>query len=144
MNDEMKSRGVTLIELVIVIAILALLTGTAILSFDPAQQLARARNTQRWSHVQSYINAISENIADNNNVFTCAAGPIPTSTIVLGTSGYNIAGCITPTYIVSLPLDPQTGTSTDTGYSIVQNASTSVITVTSDDAELGDAISASR
>jgi len=139
-----ENRGVTLIELVIVIAIVAILAGIAVIAFDPAKQLARARNTQRWSHVNSIINGINENIADNGNVFVCAAGDIPTTTTVLGTGGYDIDTCITPTYLVDLPLDPQTGTDLDTGYSIVEDSNSGVITVTSDDAELGEIISASR
>ena len=144
LTDMKKRQGLTIIELVIVISILAIIIGITTIAFNPVQQFANARNTQRWSHVNSLINAISQNIADNNNVFTCAAGPIPTATATIGTSGYNIENCVTPTYIVTLPLDPVTGTSTDTGYSIVRNASTSVITVTADDAELGEGISASR
>ena len=144
LTDMGKRQGLTIIELVIVISILAIIIGITTIASNPVQQFANARNTQRWSHVNSLINAISQNIADNNNVFTCTAGSIPTTKTVLGTSGYNISSCITPTYIVTLPFDPKTGTTTDIGYSILQSATSGVITVYSDDAELGIAISAAR
>lgn len=139
-----KQKGITLIELLIVISILALLTGVIVISLNPARQFAKARNTQRWSHVNTIINAIGQNMADNSGVFNCGVGAIPTSTTVLGTSGYDIDSCVAPTYMVVLPFDPSTGTSTDTGYSIVQNPTSGRITVTSDDTELGETISATR
>jgi len=146
LTDMGKRQGLTIIELVIVISILAIIIGITTIASNPVQQFANARNTQRWSHVNSLINAISQNIADNNNVFTCTSGAIPTSTKVIGTigGGYNIGPCITPTYIVTLPFDPKTGTTTDIGYSILQSATSGVITIYSDDAELGIAISAAR
>lgn len=139
-----KQQGFTLIELLVVISILAILTGVVVISLNPVQQFKKARNTQRWSHVNTIINAISQNMADNRGVFNCATGAIPTSTTVLGTSGYDIDSCVAPTYMVVLPFDPSTGTSTDTGYSIVQNPTSGRVTVTSDDAELAETISATR
>ena len=136
--------GFTLIELVIVMGILAILIGVVVISLNPARQFASSRNTQRWSHVNVILNSIGQNSADNRGIFTCAIGPIPTSTTVLGTSGYDIDTCITPTYIATLPLDPSTGTSTDIGYSIVRNPTSGRVTVTADDAELEETISVIR
>ena len=139
-----KEDGLTLIEILIVLSILAILTGVVVISLNPAQQFSRARNTERWSHVNVILGAIGQNMADNKGVFTCATGSIPTSTTILGTSGYDIDSCIAPTYTAILPMDPSTGTTTDIGYSIVQNPTTGRVTVTADDAELSETISATR
>ena len=136
--------GFTLMEIIVVISILAILTGVVVISINPAQQFSRARNTERWSHINVILGAIGQNMADNKGVFNCSTGSIPTTTTVLGTSGYDIDSCIAPTYTAILPMDPSTGTTTDIGYSIVQNPTTGRITITADDAELSKVLSVVR
>ena len=139
-----KQNGFTLIEILIVMGILAILIGAVVVSLNPARQFASGRNTQRWSHINVILNSIGQNSADNRGIFTCATGPIPTSTTVIGTNGYDIDTCIAPTYIATLPLDPSTGTSTDIGYSIVRDPTSGRVTITADDAELEETISVVR
>ena len=90
------------------------------------------------------MNSIGQNSADNRGIFTCTAGPIPTTTTMLGTSGYNIDSCISPDYIANLPLDPKTGTVANVGYSIIQDETSGRVTITADDAELEKTISVIR
>jgi prepilin-type N-terminal cleavage/methylation domain-containing protein len=148
----MKQRnGITLIELVITIALIAIITGVYIVAANPAGQLASSRNTKRTSDLQTILLAIRQNIADQSNEqFSCAAGPIPTSTtrMVNATGGYNIAPCLIPTYIFNLPFDPTatsghytSNSNYDTGYSISINSSTGQITLSAPYAELKKAIS---
>jgi len=139
-----KEEGLTLIEILIVVSIMAILAGLVVLSLNPVRQFSKARNTQRWSHINTILGAIGQNIADNNGVFDCSAGDIPTTTTVIGTSGYDIDDCIAPTYTAVLPMDPTTGTTTDIGYSIVQDAVSGRITINADDAELGESVSVVR
>jgi prepilin-type N-terminal cleavage/methylation domain-containing protein len=140
----MKNKGFTMIELLITLSLIAIISGIAVISLNPLGQFARARNTERWSNINSILNAIGQNKADNNGIFSCVAGLIPTATTVLGTSGYNIANCIAPTYIATLPIDPVTGTTTDSGYSIRRDAATDNITIRADDAELKASITVTR
>ena len=63
-------RGFTLIELVIVIAILAILAAVVILSINPAQLLAQARDSQRLSDLTSIKAAIALYLATASNATT--------------------------------------------------------------------------
>lgn len=136
--------------------IIAILAAVVIVAINPARQFAQARNSQRTSNVFSILNAISQNMADHQGVFTCAAGAIPTATTTLkSTGGYNIHDCIVPTYLPALPHDPSSpgahvtsGTDYDTGYMISYDNSTNRITVVAPYAvspsELGQVIKATR
>lgn len=149
-------RGFTLLELVVVAAIVALLAVAAVIAINPASQFAKARNGKRWSDISAVLGAIGQNIADNNGTFSCSTGALPTSTALVmaasGTAVYNIAPCLVPVYLEKLPYDPlatstyyyTSATAYYTGYIIIQATTTGRITVSAPSAELGEAISVTR
>jgi len=142
-------KAFTLIEILIAIAILAILITFVILVIDPVQRFASARNTQRISDLNTMMIAISQNIADNKGNFSCASGETPTNTTRMAvatstTSTFDIAPCLIPIYLEKLPYDPSatstyfaSTTAYDTGYYISQNTSTNRITLDAPFAELG-------
>ncbi len=152
-----QRKGVTILELMISIAVLAILMAISIRALNPAGQFAASRNSQRSLHVLAILNSIRSNIADTRTgIFTCAAGDIPTSTkkMASGAGDYNIASCIIPNYMNIFPIDPSASSSYFTsvndynsGYSVVRNTSGTVsvsITVSAPYAELGKVIQVSR
>lgn len=147
-----RKKGFTLIEILIVIALIAVLAGIVIVALNPARQFASARNTQRSSNVNAILNAIGQNMADNRGVFTCASGVIPAVATVMRSSagGYNIYPCIVPTYIAQIVFDPSaagahftSASDYDTAYTVLQDVNGRV-TVAAPSAELAQVISVQR
>lgn len=134
------ARGFTLIEILVVIGLIAILASIVLVAINPARQFAQARNTQRISNVNAVLNAVGARIADKRGLFTsdsCTVS-LPSSPLMMSEEDLDIRPCLVPDYISELPNDPRLGFScTDstcadgyhTGYTIVQNASSSRITV---------------
>lgn len=150
------TAGLTIIEIVISIALIVIISGLGLYVLNPAGQLAKSRNSKRLLDLTGLMAAIRQNIADKNTgVFSCAAGDIPTTTRRMASSGaatstYNIAPCLVPSYITSLPFDPSaTGAhyaspgDYDTGYTILKNASSQIV-LSAPSAEAGQTITVVR
>jgi type IV pilus assembly protein PilA len=143
-----SEKGFTLIEILLVIGLIAILAAIVIIAINPARQFAQARNTQRASNVNAILNAVHENMIDNEGVWTCTTS-LPTTSQTIDSSTTDIYSCLVDTYLAELPYDPETGYFTsdsdyDTGYNIVVSTSTGRVTVSAPDAELGDTVSVTR
>ena len=144
-KSYLRRSALSLFEILIALAIGAIVLGTVFVAMNPGKQLAQARDSQRKSHVNVILNAIRENMADNRTGFVCATGALPTGTpkkMANGAGNYDIASCIVPNYLYAMPFDPSTSTAHyvsntdyDSGYTVVQTTSTGQITVAAPAAE---------
>lgn len=137
--------GFTLIEVLVVIALIGLLAAITIIAINPARNFQDARNTQRRSDVTQILNAITQFTSEQGNSLA-AFGSIPScptaTEIGTGVGNINISA-LAPTYIVSIPVDPSGGTAAATGYEICQ-AAASRITISAPNAENAASITVSR
>jgi prepilin-type N-terminal cleavage/methylation domain-containing protein len=143
--------GLTLIEVVITVALIVILTGIYMLAANPGGQLAATRNRRRITDLETIMLAIKTAAGDQGNEqFSCAAGPVPTTTAIMasasGTGYYDIAPCLIPAYIAAMPFDPLASSAFyaspsdyNTGYGIMMNGSGTII-LSAPDAELGKTI----
>ncbi len=148
MLRNIKEKGFTLIEVLLVVAIIAILAGIVILAINPGKQLADTRNSQRQSDVNSIINAVYQYSIDNNGKVPTAI--TTTSTDICSTAAADCTGLIdlavltnSGKYLISMPKDPSTGDATNTNYQVNKNADGRII-VSAPDAEQGKSISVTR
>lgn len=148
-----QQKGFTLLEVLLVIAMIAILAAIVIVAINPAKQLAESRNAQRRSDVNTILNATYQYAIDNGGAMPASvlalAAATPTEICKTG------AICAAPVvdlsvltllekYIVSMPVDPN-GVCNALGacYEITRTVNNR-ITVSAPDAELGAVISVTR
>ena len=142
-----KQKGFTLIELLVVIGIIAILAAIVIIAINPARQFALARNAQRWSNVNTILNATWQYGVDHQG--TLPASITGTATEICKTAATSCTGLIdlsvlteNGTYVVSIPNDPKGASTNGTGYFIM--VTNSRVKVSAPSAELSETIEATR
>ncbi len=133
-------KAFTLIEVLVVIALIGFLAAITIIAINPAKNFQDARNTQRRSDVTQILNAVTQYTSQSGNLIG-DFGTIPnctTDVLIIGTTVdpdyIDLSTLLVPTYVVGIPKDPTGGTAANTGYTICLAASNRV-TVAAPNAE---------
>jgi prepilin-type N-terminal cleavage/methylation domain-containing protein len=133
-------KGLTLMELLMVMAIMGVLFSVIIVSLNPAKQLARARDTKRESDLFAILSSVYEYTSEHSGALPDTDGDpatsnFPTSPTCIGSGGgcFDLANAgedddtMVPEYMAGVPKDPKTGTDADTGYLIFVDANERLI-----------------
>lgn len=158
-NKEKKQNGFTLVELILVIAIIIIIAAAIFVALNPARRIGDAQNSRRWSDVNQALNAIQQYTVDNTGSFPNQSSWTVTVNHVLGTDAsgcdstcgavttqaacLNLSDLTTNNYLASIPQDPTSGTAANTDY-YVTRTSGGIVTVGSCDPYNGATINVSR
>ncbi len=148
-----NSKGFTLLEILLVVAAIAILAGIVIVAINPNKQLGETRNAQRRADVNTILSGIYQYTLDNNGTIpstiqesatcsgatneVCKTGGTCTNLIDLAVLSNN------QKYLTTIPSDPSTATANSTKYVVVKS-SNGRITVCAPDAEQSATISVTR
>ena len=146
MKQNFRPKGFTLIELIVVVAIIALLAASAFVAINPGKRVGNASDAKRWSDVTAIADAISHYAVDYNGtlpsavnsasagttyLFAVAGDSVTTAKYcdALGGSTYakrDISSGLVSTYVPTMPLDPDITTTiantSSTSYYLVKDS----------------------
>ncbi len=136
-------HGFTLLEILMVVALIAILASIIFVAINPARRLAETNNARRWSDAKAILDAVLTYSVDHEGVLPSGIDGIYDSAQVLGTNTLGCeSGCGATTtriscldltdsivkggYIADIPMDPKTGSSGFTDYYINREPSGSI------------------
>jgi len=121
-----QSKAFTLLEILLVVAIIAILAGIVIVAINPARQLGSTRDAQRRSDINTLYKAVYQYIIDKGTppieitptlTPICDSGSSKNGDITCPTNTTNLSALV-PNYLTAIPKDP-IATST-AGYAIAK------------------------
>jgi type IV pilus assembly protein PilA len=149
-NNTATRAGFTLLEILLVVAAIAILAGIVIFAVNPRKQLADTRNAQRRVDVNTILNAVHQYALDNNGAYPSGLSTGTTfeicKTDAQSCSGFLDLASLTTNakYLTAMPIDPSGTTDNGTRYSITVEATSNRVTVTAPNAENNTTISVTR
>jgi prepilin-type N-terminal cleavage/methylation domain-containing protein len=152
-------EGFTLLEVLLVVAIIAILAGIVIIAINPGKNLGDARNSQRSADVNTIINGTYQYVLDNNGSLPAVGGRTgavaisTTATEICTTTATSCTGLVdlgvltsSGKYLVAIPTDPSCPTGCNangTGYKIASTTGNRLV-VNAPNAENSKTISVTK
>ena len=109
--SQSPQSGFTLLEILLVVAAIAILAGIVILAINPNKQLGDTRNAQRRSDIRTILDAVYQYSIDNNGSLPANIGT--TLTEICKTDAGACTDLIdlsaltaSEKYLVTMPVDP--------------------------------------
>lgn len=137
-------QGFTLVELIIVIAIIAILAGAIFVAIDPARRLHETRNARRASDIETILDGVKKYQADNNgDHYSTIASLTVDLYYLIGTNAGSCANecadhttenscvnlsAIGSNYMALIPKDPKIGTDSEAAYSLKKDTNGAITT----------------
>ncbi|MEN9582733.1 MAG: hypothetical protein RL641_687 [Candidatus Parcubacteria bacterium] len=150
MNSTIRKyqQGFTLLEILLVVAAIAILAGIIIIAVNPGKQLSETKNAQRRIDTNTIINAVYQYSIDNNGALPSTITTTPTEICKTGVTpctGYVDLNVLTlnEKYLTALPTDPTNISPKGTGYMISKDMY-GRITASAPNAEAGATIKIKR
>jgi prepilin-type N-terminal cleavage/methylation domain-containing protein len=143
--------GFTLLEILIVIAIIAIVLAIVYATVDPFTRFRLARDARRWSDAENLLNAVKVSQVDNSGRYISVIESLPTAAVfMIGTSTnacdsqdancfvipasstacVDLSQLITSGYIGNIPISPNgngTWNSGLSGYTLQKNVNGTII-----------------
>jgi prepilin-type N-terminal cleavage/methylation domain-containing protein len=145
-----NQKGFTLIEILLVVAAIAILAGIVIVAINPAKQLGDTRNASREAAVNTILNAVTQYSVDNNGILPAGITATTTEICSSAVATSSCTGLVDLSvlttagkYVTAIPDEPQKTNVNGVGYTISKNVN-GRITVTASFPESGKTISVTR
>ncbi|PSO43981.1 MAG: hypothetical protein BRC23_02450, partial [Parcubacteria group bacterium SW_4_49_11] len=109
-----KKFGFTLLEILLVVAAVGILAAIVIVAINPNEQLAKVRDTERQSEVDTLHDAIRQYNIDNDGEWPSEVASMSANSAeeicadgVSDSSCINLTDDLSPEYVAAIPEDPQ-------------------------------------
>lgn len=144
----------TLLEILLVVAAIAVLASIVIVAINPGRQLAQTKNAVRRADVGTIINAIYQYAIDSSGTIPsgisttlkqiCRTGVVTSTCNTLNLVDLSVlTSTSSNSYLVSIPNDPNNTSTSGAGY-FVQRTAGGRIKVTAPSAELAETIEVTK
>lgn len=157
MPIDKNLKGFTLLEILLVVAAIAILAGIVIFAVNPSKQLGQTRDAQRKMDVNQLLSAIYQYNIANGGVFPkviqTASDCSAPSLEICKTGATDCSGLtelspylvgVKADFLIGIPTDPSGSTSNGSGYSVYRNSITNRITVCAPHSESENTFSLTR